>query len=325
MGLDVGGFRAEKFFDPFDREGFHFIDEFAAVVVTFAGISFGIFVGQHGTLCRTDGPGGEVFAGDQFDAVALAFGFGVDDFGDGGIGVYIAQSAAHLRAWLDANVDDAVAQEYISGNEYEVIWVRRPGRKDGQILSVIQKDFVRVKGDGERKLEDLIWADDHGVCNGKLFSKQNFRKADMVLEPGKYYPLAPTGSRIRGARFIARPELRAGTLSKAIDALADACGEVHYVCLDIRAASDEALSNGEAIRITSVKGAGAISSALYDGYVRMGKAYSVIYKQMNFCFSVGAELRDDHHVRAGISAWKLFEIWGTARGRSDNYVKEPAE
>ncbi len=247
------------------------------------------------------------------------------EIGDGGIGVYIAQSAAHLRAWLEANVDDAIAQEYISGNEYEVIWARRPGRREGQILSVIQKDFVRVKGDGERKLEDLIWADDHGVCNGKLFSKQNFRKADMVLKPGKYYPLAPTGSRIRGARFIARPELRAGTLSKAIDALADACGDVHYVCLDIRAASDEALSNGEAIRITSVKGACAISSALYDGYVRMGKAYSVIYKQMNFCFSVGAELRDDHHVRPEISAWKLFEVWGTARGRSDNYVKEPAE
>ena len=247
------------------------------------------------------------------------------EIGDGGIGVYIAQSAAHLRAWLDANVDDAVAQEFVGGNEYEVIWSRRPGRKEGRIQSVVQKGFVCVKGDGDRKLEDLIWADDHGVCNGKLFSKQNFRKADMVLKPGKYYPLAPTGSRIRGARFIARPELRAGTLSKAIDAIADACGDVHYVCLDIRAASDEALSNGENIRITSVKGAGATSSALYDGYVRMGKAYARIYKQLNFCFSVGAELRDDQHAQPKISAWKLFELWGTARGRSDNYVKEPSE
>lgn len=246
------------------------------------------------------------------------------EIGDGGIGVYIAQSAAHLRAWLDANVDDAVVQEFVDGNEYEVIWTRRPGRKEGRIQSVVQKDFVRVKGDGERKLEDLIWADDHGVANGKLFCKQNFRKADMVLKPGKYYPLAPTGSRIRGARFIARPELRAGTLSKAIDTLADACGDVHYVCLDIRAASDEALSNGEAIRITSVKGAGATSSELYDGYVRMGNAYARIYKELNFCFSVGAELRDDQHINPEVSAWQLFELWGTARGRSDNYVKEPS-
>lgn len=247
------------------------------------------------------------------------------EIGDGGIGVYIAQSSAHLRAWLDANVDDAVAQEFVGGNEYEVIWSRRPGRKDGRIRSVIQKDFVCVKGDGERKLEDLIWADDHGVCNGKLFSKQNFRKADMVLKPGKYYPLAPTGSRIRGARFIARPELRTGTISKAIDALADACGDVHYICLDIRAASDEALSNGEAIRITSVKGAGTIASSLYDGYVRMGSAYTQTYKQLDFCFSVGAELRDELHLRPEISIWRLFELWGTARGRSDNYVKEPTD
>ena len=246
------------------------------------------------------------------------------EIGDRGIGVYVAQSAAHLRAWLDANIDDAIAQEFVGGNEYEVIWSRRPGRKEGRIQSVVQKDFVCVKGDGERKLEDLIWADDHGVCNGKLFSKQNFRKADMILKPGKYYPLAPTGSRIRGARFIARPELRAGTLSKAIDAIADVCGDVHYVCLDIRAANDEALSNGESIRITSVKGAGAVSSSLYDGYVRMGNAYNRIYKQLNFCFTVGSELRDDQHLKPEISAWRLFEIWGTARGRSDNYVKEPA-
>lgn len=247
------------------------------------------------------------------------------EIGDGGIGVYVARSANHLRAWLEANVDDAIAQEFIGGNEYEVVWVRRPGYKEGRMLSVIQKNFVCVKGDGERKLEDLIWADDHGVCNGKLFSKQNFRKADMILKPGEYYPLAITGSRIRGARFIERPELCAGTLSKTIDALADACGEVHYVCLDIRAASDEALSNGEAVRITSVKGAGAIASILYDGYVRMGNAYNRIYNQLNFCFSVGSVLRDDQHIRPAISVWKLFELWGTARGRSDNYVKEPED
>lgn len=247
------------------------------------------------------------------------------EIGDGGIGVYIANSAAHLRAWLDANIDDAVIQEFVEGNEYEVIWARRPGRREGRILSVVQKDFVCVKGDGERKLEDLIWADDHGVCNGKLFSKLNFRKADKILKPGEKFALAPIGSRIKGARFIAKPELRSGSLAKVIDALAEACGDVHYVCLDIRTAGDETLADGVGIRITSVKGSCATSSELYDGYVRMGKAYSHIYKQLNFCFSVGAELRDDAHVKPEISAWRLFEMWGTARGRSDNYVKEPSE
>ena len=247
------------------------------------------------------------------------------EIGDGGIGVCIVRSNAHLKNWLEANIDDAIAQEFVGGNEYEVIWSRRPGRREGRIQSVVQKDFVCVKGDGERKLDELIWAHDKGVSNGLLFSKLNFRKADRVLKAGEIFPLAPLGTRIKGARFFSRPELRAGTLANVIDEIADACGDVHFVCLDIRAASDDALLAGNGIRITGVKGAGTFSSAIFDGYVRLGRAYARVYKQMNFCFSVGAELRDDQKLNPTISAFRLFEIWGTARGRSDNYVKEPEE
>ncbi|MCD8204237.1 MAG: alpha/beta fold hydrolase, partial [Coprobacillus sp.] len=237
------------------------------------------------------------------------------EIGDGGIGVCIVRSAEHLKSWLEANHDDAIAQEYVEGNEYEVVWSRLPGAKEGRIQSVIQKDFVSVKGDGERKLEELIWADDVAVSNGKLFSKLNFHYNLKVLGAGEIFRLAPIGTRIKGARYISRPELRAGTLSKAIDELADACGNVHYVCLDVRVAGDEELSNGRGMRITSVKGTGATSSAIFDGYVRMGRAYARIYKQLQFCFAVGAKLRK-RGIRPEVSTFRLFETWGTARGRS---------
>lgn len=247
------------------------------------------------------------------------------EIGDGGVGVYIVRSQGHLRNWLEVNVDAAVVQEFVGGNEYEVVWSRRPGRSEGRIQTVVQKDFVLIKGDGERKLEDLIWADDKGVSNGKLFSKINFRAATYIPAAGESYALAPIGSRIRGANFISRPELRAGSLSNAIDRLADACGDVHFLVLDIRAESDEALMSGKNIRITGVKGAGATAGTLFDGYVRMGMAYSRMFKQLNFCFGVGAEIRDEQGAKPTLSAFRLFERWGTARGRSDNYVKTPPE
>lgn len=245
------------------------------------------------------------------------------DAGDGGVGVCVVRSREHLRNWLEVNIDDAVLQEYVCGNEYEVVWSRRPNRANGRIQTVVQKDFVVIKGDGERKLEELIWADDRGVSNGKLFSKLNFREATRVLAAGETFALAPIGSRIKGANFTSRPDLRAGKLADVIDRLADACGDVHYLVLDIRAADDDALASGNGIRITGVKGAGATASTIYDGYVRMGAAYSRAFRQMNYCFSIGAEIRDDQGVKPEISAFRLFEIWGTARGRSDNYVKMP--
>ena len=245
------------------------------------------------------------------------------EIGDGGVGVCIVRSREHLRNWLEVNPDAAVLQEFVGGNEYEIIWSRRPGRADGRIQTVVQKDFVVVKGDGERKLEDLIWADDKGVSNGKLFSKLNFRDANRVLEAGETYALAPIGSRIKGANFVSRPELRSGKLADVIDRLADACGDVHYLVLDIRAASDEDLLDGKNIRITGVKGAGATAGTIFDGYVRMGMAYSRAFRQMSYCFSIGAEVRDEQGVKPALSTFRLFEIWGTARGRSDNYVKIP--
>lgn len=245
------------------------------------------------------------------------------EVGDGGVGVCVARSREHLRNWLEVNPDAAVLQEYVGGNEYEVVWSRRPGRAEGRIQTVVQKDFVSVKGDGERKLEDLIWADDKAVSNGKLFSKLNFRAAGKVLAAGETYALAPIGSRIRGANYVSRPELRAGTLSRTLDRLADACGDVHYLMFDIRAEDDAALAAGTRIRITGVKGAGAVAGMIFDGYVRMGMAYSRAFRQMNYCFGVGAEIRDEQGAKPALSALRLFEIWGVARGRSDNYVKTP--
>lgn len=245
------------------------------------------------------------------------------EIGDGGVGVCIVRSREHLRNWLEVNPDSAMVQEFVGGNEYEIIWSRRPGRTDGRIQTVVEKDFVVVKGDGERKLEDLIWADDKGVSNGKLFSKINFREANRVLEAGETYALAPIGSRIKGANFVSRPELRAGALADVIDRLADACGDVHYLVLDVRAENDADLADGKNIRITGVKGAGATAGTIFDGYVRMGMAYSRAFRQMNYCFGIGAEVRDEQGVKPEISAFRLFEMWGTARGRSDNYVKLP--
>lgn len=244
------------------------------------------------------------------------------DIGDGGVGVLILRSREHLRNWLEVNPDDAVLQELVGGNEYEVVWARRPGRSRGHIQAVVQKDFVNVRGDGERKLEELIWADDTSVSNGKLFSRLNFKAAARVLAPGETYALAPIGSRSRGANYHRRPDLRSGEFSALIDRLADACGDVHFLVLDIRAASDEALLAGRALKITGVKGAGATAGMIFDGYVRMGAAYSRAFRQVNFCFSVGKELRDAG-AKPAISAFRLFEIWGTARGRADNYVKYP--
>lgn len=246
------------------------------------------------------------------------------EMGEGGIGVMICKNAAELKAWLAVNIDNAVIQEYVSGEEYEVLWVRRPRHITGTITSVIQKDFVVIKGDGERNLEDLIWADDKSVNNGTLYEKLNFRNAMTKLDAGEKYQLAKAGTRIKGARYIYKPELKSAALAGTIDALVDAMGrDIHFMVLDIRVPDKESLVAGTQLRITSIKGAGATNTAIYDDYVRMGSAYNATYKQLHFCFSIGAEIREDRKLEPTIKSWRLLDMWSTAHSRSDNYVKLP--
>ena len=82
VGLHVRGFGAEEFLRAVDRELFHFVHKFAAVVVALARIAFGVLVGQDGALGGADRRAREVLGGDQLDAVELAVGFLVDQGGD---------------------------------------------------------------------------------------------------------------------------------------------------------------------------------------------------------------------------------------------------
>lgn len=248
------------------------------------------------------------------------------ELGEGGLGVMICKNAGELKAWLAVNIDNAVIQEYAGGEEYEVLWIRRPNHAAGRISSVIQKDFVIIKGDGERNLEDLIWADDKSVNNGTLYEKLNFKNAMKKPAAGECCQLATAGTRIKGARYVRRPELRTKALAGTIDALVNAAGrDIHFLVLDIKVPDKTALAAGTDLRIVSVKGAGATTTAVYDDFVRMRTAYSETFRELNFCFAVGAEIREDRKAKITISPWKLLDMWSTAHSRSDNYVKIPDE
>ena len=72
MRLDVGIVTAEELLGSLDGEGLDLVDDFTAAVVTFARITFGIFVGQDRAHCQDDGFGNDVFRGDEFDVAALS-------------------------------------------------------------------------------------------------------------------------------------------------------------------------------------------------------------------------------------------------------------
>ena len=83
MGLHIGEAGAEELAGAFDGQALGDVDGLATAVVAAAGITLGVFVGQHAALGFEHGAGDDVLARDEFDAVLLALQFLRDDGGDG--------------------------------------------------------------------------------------------------------------------------------------------------------------------------------------------------------------------------------------------------
>ena len=79
------------------------------------------------------------------------------DIGDRGHGVLIADSMDQaIRFMNERGPTDApvLAQEYVSGEEFGVFYVRYPSEERGSVFSLTEKRLIYVTGDGRRTLEE---------------------------------------------------------------------------------------------------------------------------------------------------------------------------
>ena len=86
MGLHIDKARAEQLLRAVDSDLFHHIDMLAPAVIAFAGVTFGIFVGQNRPLGAQHIKAHNVFRCDQLDLVHLAIKLASDCLGNGAVG-----------------------------------------------------------------------------------------------------------------------------------------------------------------------------------------------------------------------------------------------
>src|SRR6185312_1597991 len=78
MRLHVRVIRTEERLGAIDRELLRDVDVFAAAVITLAGISFGVLVGQHGALRLEHPRAGVILGGNELNVLLLAMSLALD-------------------------------------------------------------------------------------------------------------------------------------------------------------------------------------------------------------------------------------------------------
>jgi hypothetical protein len=231
------------------------------------------------------------------------------DQGQRGSGVIVARTRQALEESLARTRVDTIVQEYVSGLEFGVFYVRRPGEAHGRILSITEKRLPSVTGDGRRTIEQLILSDPDTIAMARFHLRQRADRLHEVPAAGQVVGLGDCGSHCRGARFYDAAALLTPALERAIDAIAARFTGFYFGRFDLRVPSRDALARGEQIMILELNGVTSEVTHIYDPAVSLIEAYRALYEQWRLAFEIGAA-----NAARGARVWSIAELAGLVAG-----------
>lgn len=224
------------------------------------------------------------------------------DRGERGYAVRLCRTPAEAADYLHSIPEDVIAQRYHPGPcECGLLWVRDDRAPcGGRIFSMTRKEFQTVTGDGRRTLAQLILADRRLRMQAGLFLRRFADQQGRVLGAGEMLRMAETGNHCQGTLFrdgadLMTPELEA-RIGRIVHGAGGAGGRgLDFGRFDLRYESDEALRRGEGFAVIEFNGATSESTNMYDPDRTALWAWSVLLRQWETVYRLGAARR-----RAGV-------------------------
>jgi membrane protein DedA with SNARE-associated domain len=215
--------------------------------------------------------------------------------GQRGFAVRIIKNPAELNEYLElAQFTYLIQEKSRYALEAGIFYVRHPGEKEGQLISITDKDFPFLFGDGKTKLGDLILKDPRARMIATMYFARLRRRLEEVIPAGEKVYLSECGNHSQGAMFIDGQHLRTEALRQRIEALARRIPNFYFGRFDIRYESHGKLMKGENFEIVEINGAGADITHIYDPRTKLREAYRVMFMQWALLFQIGRESRAAH-------------------------------
>jgi hypothetical protein len=212
------------------------------------------------------------------------------DVGERGAGVAIVRSQAELEAYFAMSERQIIVQEYVRGVEFGVFYCRRPAEERGRILSITEKRFPFVAGDGESTLKHLILSDSRAVCASAAYLSRHPDASTHVPLAGETVRLVEVGSHCRGAIFLNGMHYCTPAVEQRIDEISKVHAGFYFGRYDIRAASVEEFQAGR-FYVIELNGVAAEPAHIYDPRVSLWDAYAALARHWKLAFEIGAANR----------------------------------
>lgn len=214
------------------------------------------------------------------------------DVGQRGAAVRLARSLRDSRDYLTRVAGAVVAQPYHPGPyEAGIFYYRFPDEPHGRILSITDKHFPVVVGDGASTLEALVMHDERYRMQARTFLARLGARARQVPAAGERVQLAIAGNHSQGTLFRDGRHLITPALSDRVDRIARSYPGFFIGRFDVRYSDVEAFVAGRDLAIVELNGATAESTDIYDPDRTLLAAYATLFRQWSLVFSIGAANR----------------------------------
>lgn len=226
------------------------------------------------------------------------------DVGAEGMGVKRIHHEEEFRAYVEKSPCTVIVQELIEWpHEFEVYYVRIPGEAKGRIISVVQKSFLSVTGDGQSTVEQLMEQNPVAVMQLDRFRKEYPHKLEVIPVAGEVKLLEPIGNHSRGTTYLNAKRLLNEGMRDTFDEIAKRIDGFYLGRFDVRCRTEEDVISGHQMRILELNGAGAIPGHIYDPEASLFSAWSSLFQYWSLLYKVSAA----NH-RLGIPYLKKAEV-----------------
>lgn len=183
-------------------------------------------------------------------------------------------------------------QPYHAGPfEAGVFYYRFPGWPRGRILTITDKHFPLVIGDGVSTIEDLVWSHKRYRMQAKVFLGRLGERRHLVPARDERTRLAIAGNHAQGTMFKDGRSLLTPALEARIDEIARQFDGFFVGRFDVRYRNRAEFMSGQDLAIVELNGATAECTNVYDPDASLWSAYRQLFKQWSLVFAIGAANR----------------------------------
>jgi hypothetical protein len=218
------------------------------------------------------------------------------DLGFRGSGFRIARSEEQAAFYLSTINVPVIAQHYVPGPcEAGLFYCRMPGEARGRILAITEKVFPELVGDGLRRIEELILADERARMQASTLLARFHERRNEVPASGEIIRLVEAGNHAQGCLFRDGMHLHSPHLEERIDAISRELKGFFIGRYDVRYTNSQELGVGNGFGIIELNGVAGEPTSAYDASKGVVAAFTLLFRHWELAFAIGNENRRNGH------------------------------